>query len=159
MPTHYKGKEKEKRALNALIPLFRAVDTLAGLAAARIERHGLTAGQFGVLETLLHLGPMCQREIAAKLLRSGGNTTLVVDNLEKLGLVRRERRRDDRRMITVRLTPHGRKAITKIFREHAAATAREMSALTVAEQEELRRLCRKLGRSQKEERHDSNSKV
>ena len=45
----------------------------------------LTMGQFGVLEALLHLGPMCQQELGAKLLRSGSNITIVIDNLEKRG--------------------------------------------------------------------------
>ena len=42
----------------------------------------MTVSQFGVLEALHHLGPLRQGEISAKLLRSGGNITLVVDNLE-----------------------------------------------------------------------------
>jgi CDP-glucose 4,6-dehydratase len=45
---------------------------------------------------------MSQSEIGAKLLKSSGNVTLVVDNLEKRGLVRRERDSDDRRVVTVR---------------------------------------------------------
>ena len=33
---------------------------------------GLTIGQFGVLEALLHHGPLCQRDLGQKLLRLGG---------------------------------------------------------------------------------------
>jgi len=79
-------------------------------------------------------------------LRSGGNITLVVDNLEKHGWVRRERQKDDRRMIVIHLTQPGRRLIERVFPDHAAAIERELSNLAPREQEDLRRICRKLGR-------------
>lgn len=145
MPTHYKGDAGTVRALNAYINLIRASDSVAGQTATELEAYGLTVGQFGVLEALLHLGPLCQYTLAEKLLRSGGNITLVVDNLEKHGWVRRERQKDDRRMVRIHLTPEGRRLIGRVFPEHARAVARQMSGLTPAEQETLRRLARKLG--------------
>jgi MarR family 2-MHQ and catechol resistance regulon transcriptional repressor len=42
---------------------------------------------------------MCQSDIGSKLLKSSGNITLVVDNLEKRSLVRRQRDDNDRRMV------------------------------------------------------------
>ena len=146
MPTRHRGSPKEVQALNAYINLFRAADSLAARANARLEAEGLTNGQFGVLEALLHLGPLCQRELGEKLLRTGGNITLVVDNLERDGLVRRERSQRDRRLVSVRLTPEGEKLIRKVFPRHAKAITDEMSQLKNAEQLQLRRLCRKLGR-------------
>ena len=110
----------------------------------------MTAGQFAVLEALLHLGPMCQHALAEKLLRSGGNMTLVVDNLQKQGWVKRVRQEKDRRMVQIHLTPKGRRLITRIFPEHAKMIAQVMSELTPAEQEELRRIARKLGRGAEE---------
>jgi len=151
MPTHYQGPKNEVRALNAYIPLFRAVETLASRSLARLEAAGITPGQFAVLEALLHLGPLCQKELGRKLLRAGGNVTLVVDNLEKQGWVRRVRGREDRRFVAVHLTQEGKRLIERIFPEHAAAVCKEMSILTAAEQETLRRLCRKLGRSNHKE--------
>jgi MarR family 2-MHQ and catechol resistance regulon transcriptional repressor len=147
MPSHYQGPRDTLRALNAYINLARASDSLLGRMSAGLERNGLTMGQFGVLETLLHLGPMCQRGLGEKLLRSGGNITLVVDNLEKHGWVWRERQRDDRRMIMIHLTLEGRKLIEGVFPEHARAIKKEMSVLKPQELESLRRLCRKLGRN------------
>src|SRR5580704_16148434 len=129
MPSHYQGQRDTLRALNAYINLARASDSLLGRMSAGLERNGLTMGQFGVLETLLHLGPMCQRGLGEKLLRSGGNITLVVDNLEKHGWVRRERQRGDRRMIMIHLTLEGRKLIEGVFPEHARAIKKEMSVL------------------------------
>ena len=89
MPTHFKGRKETERALSAYINLIRASDSLVSKVSAHLEQSGVTLGQFGVLEALHHLGPMCQHALAKKLLRSGGNVTLVVDNLEKRGWVRR----------------------------------------------------------------------
>jgi MarR family transcriptional regulator, 2-MHQ and catechol-resistance regulon repressor len=166
MPTHFQGNKETVRALNAFINLARASDSLFARTGKHVESHGMTAGQFGALEALLHLGPMCQRELGEKLLRSGGNITLVVDNLEKQGWVRRERQKDDRRMIRIHLTPRGRQLIARVFPKHALVIVKEMSRLSAREQEELRRICRKLGvdgekvsseKSQKEREHVGNS--
>jgi MarR family 2-MHQ and catechol resistance regulon transcriptional repressor len=146
MPTHYPGKPEEVRALNAYIVLMRASDTIAARATAQLESFGVTLGQFGVLEALLHLGPLCQRELGQKLLNSRGNITLVVDNLEKKGWVRRERQTDDRRMVRVSLTARGRQFVQRIFPEHVAFVVSANNRLKAGEQEDLRRLCRTLGK-------------
>lgn len=165
MPTHYKGCQETERALSAYINLIRASDSLVSKASTQLEQSGMTLGQFAVLEALHHLGPMCQHTLAKKLLRSGGNITLVVDNLEKRGWVRRERQKDDRRMIQIHLTPKGARLIAKVFPEHAAAITQIMKELTEQEQGELRRIAGKLGhgaenfcleRFKKEQHHDSD---
>lgn len=146
MPTHFEGGEGIVRALNAYINLVRASDSVLSKIAMHLESAGVTTGQFAVLEALLHLGPMCQHTLAEKLLRSGGNMTLVIDNLQKQGWVKRQRQEKDRRMVEIHLTPKGRRLITRIFPEHAKVIARVLGELTPAEQEDLRRIARKLGR-------------
>ena len=146
MPTHYKGNKEDRRALDAYINLARASETIFARLGAGLEGRGLTLGQFGALEALLHLGPMCQQELGGKLLRSRGNMTLVIDNLERHGWVRRERLDGDRRKLIVRLTAEGQRVIERIFPLHVREIVKEFSRLEPAEQETLRRLCRKLGR-------------
>jgi len=116
--------------------------------ARGLAHAGLTPTQLGVLEALLHLGSLGQRTLGAKLLSSGGNITTVVDNLERRALVRRERRDDDRRNVTVHLTTEGRRLISNVFPGHVRAIVDAFSALTSAEQETLGRLAKKLGLSQ-----------
>ena len=143
--TQYKGAKDEVRALSAFVKLVRAAESVS----ARIHRHladaGLSVSQFGVLEAIYHLGPLSQSEIAKKVLKSTGNITLVIDNLEKRDLVMRERQEEDRRYYAVRLTTKGRKLISGTFPRHAAKIVEEMGALSNAEQEALGDLCRKLG--------------
>jgi len=143
--TNFKGTKEEVRALSAYVKLVRASESIT----SRIQRHvteaGLSVSQFGVLEALYHLGPLSQAEIAKKVLKSTGNITMVIDNLEKRALVKRERKQEDRRFYSVQLTPEGRKLIGSIFPRHAAKIVAEMGSLSSAEQEELGNLCRKLG--------------
>jgi MarR family 2-MHQ and catechol resistance regulon transcriptional repressor len=145
MPNRHKGSKREQRALDTYVKLRRASESLSGRLAAVFAAAGLTESQFGALEALYHLGPLCQKDLAHKILRTGGNLTLVIDNLEKRGLVRRERDPDDRRYSTVSLTTEGESLISAIFPEHAALVTEELHILTPAEQDELARLCRKIG--------------
>ena len=137
----------EVRALNALIPFMRASDAVAGELQRGLLEKRLTISQFGVLEALHHLGPLCQGELGAKLLRSGPSMTSVVEGLERRGLLVRQRTKEDKRFVRVALTGRGRALIAEIFPAHAAEIARLFGVLTDAEQDELRRLCRKLGRA------------
>src|SRR5579859_5253361 len=146
MATRFAGDAREVRALDAYIKLSRASGTIDGLLATNLARLGLTTGQLGVMEALMHLGARSQGELGRKLLRSGGNVTTVIDNLERRGMVERRRNREDRRVVTVDLTRTGRRLIEKVFPIHARAVAQALETLTAAEQEELGRLCRKLGR-------------
>jgi MarR family 2-MHQ and catechol resistance regulon transcriptional repressor len=143
--THYKGTKDEVRALNAYIKLMRASESVSARIHGHLTDAGLTVSQFGVMEALYHVGPLNQGGLAKKILKSSGNITMVIDNLEKRGLVKRERRSEDRRYYTVQLTTEGRRLIRSIFPRHASKIIEEMNALTRTEQEELARLCRKVG--------------
>jgi MarR family transcriptional regulator, 2-MHQ and catechol-resistance regulon repressor len=145
MPSHYKGTESEIRALSAFINIVRATDSITDKASGLIDKSGLTHGQFAVMEALYHLGPMCQHTLGKKLLRSGGNITTVIDNLERNKLVRRVRNPKDRREIEIHLTPKGRRLIVRVFPEHARVIEKLFSGLTPEEQTELRRIAAKLG--------------
>lgn len=146
--TKYRGTRQEVRALDGYIKLMRAANSVSARLAGILDEAGLSGSQFGVLEALYHLGPLHQRALGEKILCSGGNITMVVDNLEKRRLARRERGTADRRVVTVHLTAAGRQVIQKIFPRHVANIVAQMSVLSRAEQDELGRLCRKLGKQE-----------
>ena len=149
MPTHYNGSAAEKRALDTIIKFARAWESVGTLLRETLNASGLTEAQFGVLEALLHLGPLTMGEIARKHLKSANNFSVVVDNLERDGLVRRERDRCDRRTVRVYLTDAGRACIEAIFPAHAQKVTEVMGVLTADEQEQLGNLLRRLGRQEK----------
>ena len=144
MGTRHRGTIEEINALNAFIKLQRSAESVSVRIHAVLPE-ALTITQFGVLEAIYHLGPLCQSELAEKLLKSGGNLTLVVDNLEKAGHVLRERDTSDRRFVVVKLTPKGQSFIEALFPKVVANVTREMGALSSTELADLGRLCKKIG--------------
>jgi MarR family transcriptional regulator, 2-MHQ and catechol-resistance regulon repressor len=151
MSTHYAGSRTERRTLDTFIKLTRCTNSLFTRLAERNTFCDLTPSQFGVLEILYHLGPLTLGDISAKALKSGSNMTTVVDNLERDGLVRRERDADDRRVIYVHLTEAGSNKIEAVLPAHVAALVDEFSVLTAKEQEALGELCKKLGKGRRSE--------
>lgn len=145
MGTHYKGSKKEEKTLDAFIKLMRASETINNRLNRQLAEVDLTVSQFGVLEALLHLGPLNQKSLGEKLLKSGGNITLVIDNLEKSGWVERRQNPDDRRSVLIHLTPEGKQFISSYFPKHLERIMQEFQCLEIAEIEELARLCKKLG--------------
>jgi MarR family 2-MHQ and catechol resistance regulon transcriptional repressor len=141
--------ELESKALDAYIKFLRSSESLVARTHRHLVREQLSFSQFGALEALYHLGPLCQRDLAVKLLKSARNITMVVDNLEKRGLVRRERNSDDRRFMHVHMTEEGRGLFEKIFPRHVMGIVEEMGVLSPEEQEQFGALCRRLGRGRK----------
>ena len=149
MGTHYKGNKEEKRTLDAYIKMMRASESITARLNKHLTDNDLTLSQFGVLEALLHLGPLNQRALGEKLLKSGGNITMVIDNLEKHGWVKRKRNPEDRRSVLIHLTEEGRDLIETYFPKHLELIMDEFSVLSSEEKEKLGELCKKVG--QKEE--------
>ncbi len=145
MPTRHKGSPEEIRALDVYIKLQRAAGTVMKRTTAHLADYNLPESQFAVLEALYHLGVLSQRELAKKLLLSTGNISTVLKKLEKRGLISRERDPDDNRYMQVVITEKGKELLNSCFEPHVRGIVNEMSVLTSGEQEELGRLCRKLG--------------
>jgi len=134
-----------RAAVRLYVKLMRASRSVTARVEPFLARHGLTATQLGVLETILHTGPKSHRELCRKVLTSPGNVTDVVDKLAARGLVARVRDAGDRRQVLVELTPCGRKLIGRVFPAHAENIAAAMAGLDPAETAQLDVLLRKLG--------------
>jgi MarR family 2-MHQ and catechol resistance regulon transcriptional repressor len=132
-------------SLRAYVKLLRASKAVLARVEPLLASHGLTPTQLGVLEVILHLGPMSQRDLGRKVLTSAGNMTDVIDKLEARGLVLRARMPRDRRSVQVDLTGQGRGLIQDLFPRHAGDIARAMSGLDPDEMAQLGALLRKLG--------------
>jgi MarR family transcriptional regulator, 2-MHQ and catechol-resistance regulon repressor len=135
------------RALGMWVKLARAFATVNRLVVDNVRRLGMTLPQFGVIECLAHLGPQTLGELSRKHLTSCGNTTVVVDNLQRQGLVERRQADRDRRTTYVHLTPRGKRTFEKTFLQNARFVQRLASVLSPAEQETLSALLKKLGLS------------
>lgn len=150
MPVHFDGTREEKRAADALVKLVRCAAAVGSRLEEDLRRRGFNESTFGALEALLHLGPLSPRDLGQKLFTSNPNVTKVLDVLEKRGLIARTRKPDtDRRRVTVQLTPAGAAEARRAFAPHLAEIVGEFSVLSPREQEELARLCKKLGRRER----------
>lgn len=148
MANKYQGTAAEISALDAYVKLTRASESVFARTTAHLADFELTPSQFAVLEALYHLGTLAQVELAQKLLKSTGNMTLVLRNLEKRGLIARERSPQDQRYVRVSLTAAGRELIARILPLHVQGIVAALSVLSAEEQATLAQLCRKLGTAQ-----------
>jgi MarR family transcriptional regulator, 2-MHQ and catechol-resistance regulon repressor len=145
MPTRYPGTEEEVRALNAYIKLQRAAESVLARTNAHLAAYGLNTSQFAVLEALYFLGTLSQRDLAEKLLKSTGNMSTVLKHMEERGMISRERDTHDQRYMRVSITLTGRVLIDGVMAAHVAGVVADMAVLSPDEQDELGRLCKKLG--------------
>jgi len=139
----------DKVVLSTFIKLVRAAESVSARAHKHLARVKLSFGQFAVIEAVYHLGPMCQKDLAAKILKTPRNITMIVDNLEKRKLVKRKRNKDDRRYWDIHLTPDGRQIFEEVFPTHIHSLHNEMDILTPSELGTLGDLCRILGTKQR----------
>ena len=148
MAVNFQVGKEEQEALGLITKMTRSLDAVERKTLVYLSDIGLTASQFGVLEALYHLGPMCQKEVAGKVLKSTGNITTVIDNLEKRQLVQRHRSTEDRRYIQLHITDEGRQLIESFFPAHMQRLVQCFSVLTAEERHELARITKKLGLGQ-----------
>jgi len=145
MSNPYQGSVAEKLALDTYIKFIRAGESVKSRIDQQNTIADLNPSQFGTLEMIYHLGPLTQKDIGQKLLISKSNVVAVIDKLEQRGLAKRQRSLEDRRCIFIHLTDEGREKIEKILPVHVQAITQEMNRISTEEQQELGRICRKLG--------------
>lgn len=117
---------------------------------AVFARHGLDAGEFDVISTLLRSGEpwrLTPTELYQTLMISSGGLTARLNRLEAAGLIRRREAQADRRSLLVELTEVGRAKAEAAFREDMALERRLLGGLNAAEQAELSRLLTRLALS------------
>src|SRR5689334_22359336 len=117
--------------------MMKAMRALTRYAAAGIEETGLGLSGFGVLEILLHKGPLPVNTIGPLVDLTAGSISTAVDRLVAKGLVNRIESREDRRVRVVALTPRGKDLIVSSFRKHSGQMKAVFSELG---SEELRGL-------------------
>ena len=149
MPKKMAPDKKKELVLSTYIKLVRAAESVTTRSHRHLSEEKLSFGQFAVLEALYHLGSMCQKDLATKILKTPRNITMIVDNLEKRKLARRKRDAGDRRYMNIHITDAGKELFERIFPRHIENLEKEMAILTKDEIDEFGRLCRILGRQKR----------
>src|ERR1700726_2002265 len=107
--------------------MMKAMRALTKYAAAGIEETGLGLSDFGVLEILLHKGPLPVSTIGPIVNLTPGSISIAVERLVEEGLVSRVESAEDRCVRMVALTPGGKNLIVAAFQKHAAQMRRVFS--------------------------------
>jgi MarR family 2-MHQ and catechol resistance regulon transcriptional repressor len=131
---------------HAWLVMMKAMRALTRYAAAGIEETGLGLSDFGVLEILLHKGPLPVNTIGPIVDLTPGSISIAVDRLVAKGLVSRAESAEDRRVRIVALTPRGKDLIVKAFRKHAGQMQRVFSELNSEELRALEVALKKIGK-------------
>ena len=139
--------DHQRTVLKTYTQMMRAADAVTTRMHRHLADSGLTNSQFGVLEALYHLGPLCQRDIGRKILKTSGNMTTVIDNLEKRKLVARVKDLQDRRRVSVELTPAGYDLIGTVFPIHAEIAEQVFAVMNPGELQTLGNLLKKVGKA------------
>jgi MarR family 2-MHQ and catechol resistance regulon transcriptional repressor len=126
--------------------MMKAMRALTRYAAAGIEETGLGLSDFGVLEVLLHKGPLPVNTIGPIVDLTPGSISIAVDRLFEKGLVSRVESTEDRRVRIVALTPRGKALIVSAFRKHAGQMRRVFSELSAEELRGLEAELKKVGK-------------
>jgi len=126
--------------------MMKAMRALTRYAAAGIEETGLGLSDFGVLEILLHKGPLAVNTIGPIVDLTPGSISIAVDRLFAKGLVSRVESSEDRRVRIVALTPRGEALIDSAFRKHSGQMRKAFAELSPEELRGLEAALKKVGK-------------
>lgn len=138
--------------------MSRARASLLNALDAELERFGLNSTHFVVLK---HLGEGAARS-AADLCRLNrydtGAMTRILDRLEEKGLVRRERGREDRRVVLLRLAPAGRALLPRLLATGTRVIEAHLDGFSAADIDAFKRYLQRMidnGQSPGDNQHPS----
>ncbi len=112
--------DQDHQALKLWLRLLACTTRIEDQIRQRLRQDfGTTLPRFDLLAQLeRHPEGLSMRELSQRLMVTGGNITGITDQLESEGLVLREPHPSDRRSLTVRLTPAGRRLFKRMAATH-----------------------------------------
>ncbi len=118
----------------AFLNLWRTYDRLRALEDELFSRHDLTAQQYNALRLLnaAHPERLPTLTLAGRLVSRAPDITRLLDRLLERGLIDRERPADDRRTVSVGITPAGRALLSELAGEVRACHRRQLGHLDPA---------------------------
>jgi DNA-binding MarR family transcriptional regulator len=118
--------------------MSRARASLLSGLDAQLEQFGLNAMQFAVLKHLAHGDAGTAADLCRVMYYDGGSMTRVLDRLEERGLLRRERCREDRRVVYLRVAPNGRALLPRLIAAASGVIDAHLAGFSAAETEMLK---------------------
>lgn len=130
------------KAQDLATAVLRTADVLRRRVAEVLAPHGVTSQQYNVLRILrgAHPASLPTLEVGARMLEQTPGVTRLLDRLEALGLARRERGADDRRVVECRITPAGLTLLADLDAPIDAVNRQAVRSLGAPERRTLARL-------------------
>lgn len=114
MPDRLRAELKQtkpfpRRSAEALLSVLRTAAILEHQMGEALKPHGITMTQYNVLRILRGAGAngLCGREVGERMVSNVPDVSRLLDRMEEIGLIQRERNEADRRHVTARITPKG----------------------------------------------------
>lgn len=121
MPTRLRDEIKQSKPFQsleqeALLSIERTAALLGHGLADALKQYGVTATQYNVLRILRGAGRagLCRNEVRERLVSQVPDVTRLLDRLDEMGLIERERATADRRIVTTRITSNGLKLLKQL---------------------------------------------
>ncbi len=114
------------------------------------RRADLTGPQLTVVKILEQIGDLSLSELSERIRAQNSTVTGIIDRMEREGLVVRERSKEDRRVVYIRLTPKGRKLAEEIPVEPMEIFRNALQCLSANETRELLKILGKVARHVRE---------
>ena len=106
---------KHKELLNTVITLTQVNSYFTKVLNENISKFGLNLTDFSVLDLLFQKGEQTTQKIGEKMLITSGSITYIVNKLEKMGLICRNKSETDKRITYIKLTKKGRETIFELL--------------------------------------------
>jgi DNA-binding MarR family transcriptional regulator len=116
----------------ALLSIERTAAVLGHAIAEALKTHGITPTQFNALRILRGAGPsgLCRNEVRDRLIAQVPDVTRLLDRLEEMKLIERERDATDRRMVNARITPSGLQLLAELDEPVAEMHERQLGHMS-----------------------------
>ena len=126
----------------AFLALQRTADQLQGRVAEMLKPYGLSPTQYNALRILRGAGDsgLACSEIGERMINRDPDITRLLDRLQRRGLVRRARDRQDRRVIMAHITAAGSKLLKDLDRPVEEFQQRLLGGLRQQQLKDLVRL-------------------
>ena len=136
MATRLRDEIKQTRPFNsleqeAMLSIERTAAVLGHSLAEALKGYGVTPTQYNALRILRGAGEegLCRNEVRDRLVARVPDVTRLLDRLEEMGLIARERDASDRRLVTTRITREGLKLLARLDGPVAEAHERQLGHL------------------------------
>jgi DNA-binding MarR family transcriptional regulator len=125
-------KAFESLEQEALLSIERTAAVLGHAFAETLKPHGITSTQYNVLRILRGAGKagLCRNEVRDRLIAQVPDVTRLLDRLEDVGLIERERSEEDRRLVSTRITAKGLALLRSLDAPVAETHKRHLGHLT-----------------------------